>query len=66
LPSNSSGYIFEYQKVMIGSDETVEIFKKIDKAWFERDYESISKRTKIKLQVIFKYYIYKFNTVNKP
>ena len=31
----SSGYIFDDQKVMIGSDETVEIFKQIDKAWLE-------------------------------
>ena len=41
IKQNSSGYIFGDQKVMIGSDETVEIFKKIDKAWLERDYESI-------------------------
>ena len=26
---------------MIGSDETVEIFKQIDKAWLERDYNTI-------------------------
>ena len=37
----SSGYIFDDQKVMIGSDETVEIFKQIDKAWLERDYNAI-------------------------
>ena len=38
---NSSGYIFDDQKVMIGSDKTVDIFKQIDQAWLERDYESI-------------------------
>ena len=37
----SSGYIADDQKVMIGSDETVEIFKQIDNAWFERDYDAI-------------------------
>ena len=37
----SSGYIFDDQKVMIGSDATVEIFKQIDKAWSERDYDSM-------------------------
>jgi|TARA_B100001094_G_scaffold282130_1_gene294033 hypothetical protein len=37
----SSGYIADGQKVMIGSDETVEIFKQIDNAWFERDYDAI-------------------------
>ena len=37
----SSGYIFADQKVMIGSDETVEVFKQIDKAWLERDYDAI-------------------------
>ena len=37
----SSGYIADGQKVMIGSDETVEIFKQIDNALFERDYDAI-------------------------
>ena len=37
----SSGYIADGKKVMIGSDETVEIFKQIDNALFERDYDAI-------------------------
>ena len=41
IKENSSGYIFGDQKVMIGSDETVETFKKIDNAWLERDYDAI-------------------------
>ena len=41
IKENSSGYIFGDQKVMIGSDESVETFKKIDNAWLERDYEAI-------------------------
>lgn len=41
VDANSSGYIFGEQKVMIGSDKTVEVFKKIDKAWLERDYDAI-------------------------
>ena len=41
VQQDSSGYIFDGQKVMIGSDETVEIFKQIDKAWLERDYDAL-------------------------
>ena len=41
VQQDSSGYIFEGQKVMIGSDETIEVFKQIDKAWLERDYDAL-------------------------
>ena len=39
---NSNGFIINTdQQVMLASSSSVELFKEIDKAWFERDYEKI-------------------------
>ena len=52
-PQKSSGYIADGQKVMIGSDETVEIFKQIDKAWFERDFDAIRELVEEDARLVF-------------
>ena len=40
---NSNGFIINTdQEVMLASSSSVDLFKEIDKAWFERDYEKIS------------------------
>ena len=39
---NSNGFgPFEGQKIMLGSQKTVDIFNKIDKAWLERDFQTL-------------------------
>jgi len=39
---NSNGFIKDTdQEVMLASQEAVDLFKMIDKAWFDRDYEKI-------------------------
>ncbi|MEC7415366.1 MAG: hypothetical protein VYD48_03160, partial [Bacteroidota bacterium] len=40
IPTNGFFASSDHQ-VMMGSDATVEIFKKIDKAWADRDYETL-------------------------
>ena len=40
IASNGFGP-FEGQKIMLGSQKTVDIFNKIDKAWLERDYQTL-------------------------
>ena len=38
----SNGFIINtQQEIMLASNNAVELFKEIDKAWFERDYEKI-------------------------
>ena len=39
---NSNGFgPFEGQKIILGSQKTVDIFNKIDKAWLERDFQTL-------------------------
>ena len=37
----SNGFVFPGQSVNIGSEATVDVFKKIDEAWLTRDYETM-------------------------
>jgi len=40
--TDSNGFIKDTdQKIMLASDKAIDLFKQIDKAWFERDYEKI-------------------------
>ena len=48
---NSNGFgPFEGQKIMLGSQKTVDIFNKIDKAWFERDWQTFESLVSEKLR----------------
>ena len=39
--NTSSGFVFPGQSVNMGSEATVDVFKKIDAAWLARDYETM-------------------------
>tara|TARA_Y100001935_G_scaffold77565_1_gene64792 strand:+ start:189 stop:698 length:510 start_codon:yes stop_codon:yes gene_type:complete len=38
---NSNGFVLDGQSVTMGSEATVDLFKKIDAAWLARDYETM-------------------------
>ena len=40
-PNTSNGFVFPGQSVNMGSEATVDVFKKIDAAWLVRDYETM-------------------------
>ena len=40
-PNTSNGFVAPGQSVNIGSESTVDVFKKIDAAWLARDYETM-------------------------
>ena len=45
---NSNGFgPFEGQKIILGSQKTVDIFNKIDKAWLERDFQTRSEERRV-------------------
>ena len=47
---NSNGFgPLEGQKIMLGSQKSVDIFNKIDKAWLERDYQTLESLVSEKL-----------------
>jgi len=39
--NTSNGFVFPGQSVNMGSESTVDVFKKIDAAWLVRDYETM-------------------------